>query len=122
LLDFGIAKLIADEATDESGHAQLDGIPLTPGYASPEQLAGKPVSTASDIYSLGVLLLELLTGERPRRLLRTTLDGLCGDLRGILEKALEKCPANRYATVEALSRDIESYLRGEPVTMGARPH
>jgi serine/threonine protein kinase len=68
LLDFGIAKLIPDDALDYSGRTQMAGVALTPGYASPEQIAGKPVSTASDIYSLGVLLFEVLTGERPRRL------------------------------------------------------
>ncbi len=65
LLDFGIAKLIPDDAADESGLTQMGGVALTPEYASPEQIAGNPVSTASDIYSLGVLLFELLTGERP---------------------------------------------------------
>ncbi len=67
LLDFGVAKLILDgeahgtELTQRAGHA------LTPRYASPEQIAGEPISTASDVYSLGVVLFELLTGERPYR-------------------------------------------------------
>jgi serine/threonine protein kinase len=155
LLDFGIAKLIPDDAADDDGRTQLGGAALTPEYASPEQIAGKPVSTASDIYSLGVLLFELLTGERPYQLKRTTRAALedailgaepqrpsaavqsgaaaaarattvknlsrtlRGDLDTILLKALKKSPAERYATVDALSRDIEHYLRGEPVTARA---
>ncbi|MBS0420371.1 MAG: protein kinase [Proteobacteria bacterium] len=67
LLDFGIAHLIAIEPRDDGGRALAGqaGGALTPDYASPEQIAGQPVTTASDIYSLGVLLFELLTGERP---------------------------------------------------------
>jgi serine/threonine protein kinase len=67
LLDFGIARLIALDPRDETGRAQAGpgGGALTPDYASPEQIAGQAVTTASDIYSLGVLLFELLTGERP---------------------------------------------------------
>jgi serine/threonine-protein kinase len=152
LLDFGIAKLIPD---DDRGRTQLGGGALTPEYASPEQIAGKPVSTASDIYSLGVLLFELLTGERPYCLSRTTRGALeeallrsepqrpsaavqrvaaamgrgtsvnalsrslRGDLDTIVLKALKKSPAERYATADALLRDIEHYLRGEPVTARA---
>jgi len=67
LLDFGIAHLIAIEPRDDNGRALVGqaGGALTPDYAAPEQIAGQPVTTASDIYSLGVLLFELLTGERP---------------------------------------------------------
>jgi serine/threonine-protein kinase len=154
LLDFGIAKLIPDDAADEGGLTQFGGVALTPEYASPEQIAGKPVSTASDIYSLGVLLFELLTGERPYRLKRSSrgaleeaiLDteplrpsvavnaaaalargttqkslarALNGDLDTIALKALKKTPAERYLTVDALSRDIEHHLRGEPVSARA---
>lgn len=152
LLDFGIAKLIPD---DDHGRTQIGAGALTPEYASPEQIAGTPVSTASDIYSLGVLLFELLTGERPYRLSRTTRGALeeailrsdpqrpsaavqsvaaamsrgmsvktlsaalRGDLDTIVLKALKKSPAERYATADALSSDIEHYLRGEPVTARA---
>lgn len=155
LLDFGIAKLIPDDAADDSGRTQMGAVALTPEYASPEQIAGKPVSTASDIYSLGVLLFELLTGERPYRLKRTSRAALedailsaeplrpstaaangtaaavrgttpkslsrtlHGDLDTIVLKALKKVPAERYPTVDALSRDIEHYLRGEPVSARA---
>jgi len=152
LLDFGIAKLIPD---DDHGRTQIGGGALTPEYASPEQMAGEPVSTASDIYSLGVLLFELLTGERPYRPGRMTRGAmeeavlrsepkrpsaavqstaaamargtsvqnlsrtLRGDLDTIILKALKKSPAERYATAEALLRDIDHYLRGQPVTARA---
>jgi serine/threonine-protein kinase len=155
LLDFGIAKLIPADTLDDERRTQMIGIALTPEYASPEQISGKPVSTASDIYSLGVLLFELLTGERPYRLKRTTRAALedavltqepqrpsqavrssdaaaarattlmnlsrtlRGDLDTIILKALKKSPAERYSTVDALSRDIEHYLCGEPVTARA---
>jgi serine/threonine-protein kinase len=82
LLDFGIAKLIAAETTDNNPRTQA-GAPapaLTPEYASPEQISGPPITTASDIYSLGVLLFELLTGGCPYRLGRAT--------RAALEEAI----------------------------------
>jgi len=65
LLDFGVAKLILDGETDETDLTQRGGRPLTPRYASPEQIAAEPISIASDVYSLGVVLFELLTGARP---------------------------------------------------------
>lgn len=99
LLDFGIAKLIPDEPFGEAGLTQLAGIALTPEYASPEQIAGKPVSTATDIYSLGVLLFELLTGERPYRLQRAS--------RGALEDAiLEAEPSRPSSVVTAAAAEL----------------
>src|SRR5262249_40221951 len=68
LLDFGIAKLVSDEG--ESGESELTriaGRALTPNYAAPELLSGAPISIASDVYSIGVILYELLTGARPYR-------------------------------------------------------
>jgi eukaryotic-like serine/threonine-protein kinase len=80
LLDFGIAKLIASESAESKSRlAQVAA--LTPDYASPEQILGHPMTIASDVYSLGVLLFELLTGERPYRLQR--------DARGALDKAIQ---------------------------------
>jgi serine/threonine protein kinase len=115
LLDFGIAKLVAIDAADEARRTQFAAA-LTPDYASPEQISGQPVSTASDIYSLGVLLFELLTGDRPYRLTRGS--------RGELEEAiLNTDPARpsqsirdavaaaaRAATLAGLSRTLRGDL------------
>ena len=66
LLDFGIAKLLDPAQAESLPRTRTEMRLLTPEYASPEQMAGTPVSTASDVYSLGVILFELLTGRRPR--------------------------------------------------------
>jgi WD40 repeat protein/tRNA A-37 threonylcarbamoyl transferase component Bud32 len=65
LLDFGIAKLLSERATQETDLTHMSGRALTPDYAAPEQIAGTPVTTATDVYALGVMLYELLTGQRP---------------------------------------------------------
>jgi eukaryotic-like serine/threonine-protein kinase len=146
LVDFGIAKLLPDDGHHvgtRSPHARVKKYPgtaaLTPHYASPEQIAGGPVSTASDIYSLGVLLFELLTGERPYQLDRPTsrsaletaivqteprrpssiVRALRGDLEMIVLHTLKKSPAERYQSATALAADIERYLRCEPVSVRA---
>jgi tetratricopeptide (TPR) repeat protein len=142
LLDFGIAKLLDAVASPHASHTTL--APFTPDYAAPEQISGQPISTATDIYALGVLLFELLTGERPLQLrglpstqaLQLLLDRtapapsrvaqgktsapvpvrlLAGDLDAIVGKCLRKEPAHRYETVDALTRDIQSHLDDEPV-------
>ncbi|MEO8062899.1 MAG: protein kinase [Pseudomonadota bacterium] len=76
VLDFGIAKLMTEGATAETALTQFGGRALTPDYASPEQIAGSPLTTASDVYSLGVILYELLTGERPYKLARSSVSAL----------------------------------------------
>ena len=149
LLDFGIAKLVDPQFSDMAdGGSQLTlatGRALTPDYASPEQIRGDAIGTASDIYSLGIVLFELLAGTRPYRLKsglgaaalaeaiarvetpRASVAAtdpalkrpLAGDLDAILAKALAKDPHERYATVDALADDLERHLRGEPVH--ARP-
>jgi tetratricopeptide (TPR) repeat protein len=144
LLDFGIAKLLGDEAAGATQLTQAAGRMLTPDYASPEQFRGEPVTVASDIYSLGVLLFEMLTGTRPFRVTRASVTAmeaavseelaplastrvttkhtqraLRGDVDTILAKALRREPEARYRTVDALIDDVDHYMNGEPVL--ARP-
>ncbi len=128
LLDFGIAKAL--EAGDDGAATQLGGRPFTPQYASPEQVRGEPVGTATDVYSLGVLLYGVLTGQRPygrqaasaAEAAQAVLEeapqrpaGLHADLANVLLKALEKPVERRYASVDALAADLRAWLGGYPV-------
>ena len=133
LLDFGIGKLL--DPLDSRGTASTltDARAFTPAYASPEQIRGEPVSTATDVYGLGVLLFQLLTGRRPfddapsGGFERAVLDTepprpsavasrhLERDLDAIVLKSLRKEPERRYTSVAALSDDIQRYLDGQPV-------
>ena len=129
LLDFGIAKLLQEDEkhAQETELTRLGGHALTLHYAAPEQVSGAPVSIATDVYALGVLLYELLSGERPfrgeRRDVETAVltqeairpQGVPDDLATIVLKALKKVPAERYATVNAFSDDLSRWLRDEPV-------
>ena len=141
LLDFGIAKLL--EESDRSELTDLSGPAFTPDHASPEQLAGEHIGVASDIYSLGVLLYELLAEVPPYRLKRsperpyveqlravTVLPPsevapaaskrlLAGDLDTVVLKALRLSPEERYPTAAAFADDLARYLTGHPVQ--ARP-
>ena len=142
LLDFGIAKLLDAAAAPRDRDVTI--APFTPDYAAPEQLSGEPVTTATDIYALGVLLFELLTDERPlhmrglpsahalklllernppppSRIAQAKADAplparlLKGDLDAIVAKCLRKEASHRYETVIGLKRDFEGHLRNEPV-------
>src|SRR5262245_12899638 len=140
LLDFGIAQLL-EHGRAADGAAGAAGRLLTPEYASPEQIAGGVLGTATDVYSGGVMLGELLTGVRParRREPRATCDGeaadplrpsaaatdratqrlLRGDLDAIVLKALRERPDERYPTMDAMAEDIERHLARRPLR--ARP-
>jgi serine/threonine protein kinase len=147
LLDFGIAKLLDGDA--QRGATQMTRIGscmATPAYAAPEQLAGEPITAAVDLYALGVILHEMLTGQRPFRDNRKTsaeridagrasariasgyaesvggLDttqlrrALSGDLDAIIAKALELDPARRYASAEAFAQDIRRSRDHRPIS------
>jgi serine/threonine-protein kinase len=144
LLDFGIAKPL-DLPLGSGGAPGATTALLTPDYAAPEQLAGEPVTTATDVHALGVMLFELLTGRRPwaiegqplGRALHTLLEraapraseravetserpigarALAGDLDAIVAKCLRREPVHRFATVEGLKLDLERSRRGETVS------
>ena len=142
LLDFGIAKLLqSGDMANAPAHTALTAPaerPRTPEYASPEQINGGPITTSADVYALGIVLYELLTGRHPfadfrsqvRDLERATCEAepprpssaasewtsqLKGDLDSIVLKAIRKEPEQRYASVEQLSQDLGRYLGGFPV-------
>ena len=147
LLDFGIAKLLSPESDAGIAAEALTRTGtrlLTPEYASPEQIRGEPVSVATDVFSLGAVLYELLTGQRAHRfethsdsefyrvicetevtpLSEAVKDSrlrrqLVGDLDNIVSMALRKDPARRYVSVEQFASDVRHYLDGRPVA--ARP-
>jgi serine/threonine protein kinase len=147
LLDFGVAALLSrdgDDVTRLTGHIAPG---LTPGYASPEQLLGHPITTATDVYALGTVLFELLAGRRPSsakdepktaaELIRLTLEtdaprlsdvaseaqwrrSLRGDLDNIVAMALRRNPGERYRTAEMFAQDLQHYLALEPVSAQSR--
>src|SRR3954470_16301067 len=144
LLDFGVAALVSADATDATQLTRHVAVGLTPGYAAPEQLRGENVTTASDIYALGLILFELLAGRHPwldrgtapRELMQLTLEQdaprlsdcavdpdrqrlLRGDLDNILGMALRRDPDERYKSVELFAQDLRHCLALEPVS--ARP-
>ncbi len=136
LLDFGIAKLLDPAAQPFVTRGGIQ--PLTPEYASPEQMQGEPVGTFSDVYSLGVLLHVLLSGELPATGRKTTTGNeartapttppgtgggrsgrktikVRGELGNIVAKAMHDEPARRYASAGQLAEDVRRYLTGFPV-------
>jgi serine/threonine-protein kinase len=140
LLDFGVARLLDQVPNEETRHGAL-----TPGYAAPEQLAGGQITTATDVYALGMLLFELLTGANPwgyEELPLATLVSrimqdevplasrfatsqrrspvapkeISGDLDAIIAKAVRKEPDGRYGSVTLLQADIVRMRRSEPIS------
>ncbi len=146
LLDFGIAKLLRPEYSVHMGLTRTEWQPMTPEFASPEQILGQPITTSSDVYSLGVILYRLLTGRHPFELERCTAGALeraiCetdpekpsrfvgraepasrsdarllrGDLDTIVLMAMRKEPQRRYPSVEHFSEDLRRYLEHRPVS------
>jgi serine/threonine-protein kinase len=103
LLDFGIGKLLTQDTAEETELTQMSGRLFTPGYASPEQIAGQPLTTASDIYSLGVVLYELLTGVRPYRL---KYDSRAALEEAILKEDLRRPSQNKFSSQVAAARGM----------------
>ena len=136
LLDFGTAKLLsADTAGDRLGLTRQSFLSFTPAYASPEQVLGKSITTATDTYSLGVMLYLLLNGRLPYELSEFTIEEMIevicrqppapvsrgntvfpdADLEAILNKAMRKEPEQRYATAQEFAADINAYFEERPV-------
>ncbi len=128
LLDFGIAKLTSSDTHPDATATRI----WTPQYASPEQLLGRVVTTATDVYSLGVLLFELLAERKPfdaeTRLPNTeaplpssvahgasNIRALRGEIDDMVLAALEVDPARRYGSVEKFAEDVRRYLSGHPI-------
>ena len=140
LLDFGIATLLARPGGFDTGVTATGHQTFTIDFASPEQIRGEAVTTASDVYSLGVLLYFLVAGRRPYTVkdlspfeamravcevdppppsaVATSADAptIRGDLDAVIGKALSKAPQDRYATVGALASDLAAFRLGMPVT------
>ncbi len=136
LLDFGVAKLLAGSP---AGHTTaVLSRPFTPEYASPEQVLGEAVTTATDVYSLGAVFYEILTGELAQPVENRTPAGVeravCGaaivppravnpqldpDLDNIVLMALRKESARRYQSIDQFAQDIRCYLEGRPVAARA---
>jgi hypothetical protein len=138
LLDFGISKVLSGPSANEVAVTRLGQRPATLAYAAPEQLLGHEVTVATDVYALGGLLFELLTGRRafcgasateleqsillgesprPSRAVQDPARAkvLRGDLDAIVQKAMRREPALRYGSAVELAEDLERYLLGKPV-------
>jgi serine/threonine-protein kinase len=138
LLDFGISKLLEQDPASDRQATQFGARAYTPDYASPEQIRGEPVTASTDVYSLGVVLYQLLTGSLPypphasgksvdhawnkgppppstAARERATARALQGDLDTITLKALKGAEAERYLGMQAFADDLERFQSGAPV-------
>jgi serine/threonine protein kinase len=130
LLDFGISKLLDSESGGDATATRTEARKLTPAYAAPEQFRGEPISPATDVFALGVVLYEILVGRRPfspstrsasayeQAVLESEPQlptGLGRDLDAICRKALEKRPEDRYRNAGELASDLERCLAGRAV-------
>jgi hypothetical protein len=133
LLDFGVAKLLTGDGEDD--HTRTATMrPFTPAYASPEEVRGEAITTATDIYSLGAILYELLSGERaqpihsqtPLEIERVVCEtqvprpslctrGLPSDLNKIVLMAMRKEPERRYQSAAQFAEDLRRHLEGPPI-------
>lgn len=119
LLDFGIGKILDPAVVSPSLDVTATMLRMmTPEYASPEQLRGEKLTEVTDIYSLGLLLCEIVTGERPQRS-GAPRRLLPGDLEAIARKALHSDPRQRYSSAAGLAQDIGRYLEGKRVEAGS---
>jgi serine/threonine protein kinase len=141
LLDFGVAKLLTPDGDPHLTVTGMQARLITPQYASPEQVMGRPVNTAADVYSLGAVLYELLTGSCAQHLDSTSpaeierviclqevaapststraagleKDEIRGDIDNIVMMAMRKDPARRYQSVDQFAEDIQRFLNGRAI-------
>lgn len=124
LLDFGVAKLLVEG--EDAALTQVHGSAYTEAYASPEQISGDAPTVVADVFSLSMILLELLSGKRatwanPKRKAKSgdhpeqLIEISPLDLRAIVRKALEVAPEDRYRSIAALDDDVRRFLSNEPV-------
>lgn len=136
LLDFGIAKLL--DADNDAAATVAGALAFSPEYASPEQVRGEPINTATDVYGLGTVLYELITGQKAQKIDTATPGAifqavcletppppsqvpgaprreLAGDLDAIVMKALRKESEQRYTSAAEMADDVRRYLAAEPV-------
>lgn len=135
LLDFGIAKILADDSASQFNETEQEARVLTLAWASPEQIRGGVITTATDVYSLGMVLYQLLARKGPfdfgrdrfeaERFVceetppslwsRSEAPDLKGDVNAIVQKALSKDAADRYGSVKEFAADLESFCHHRPV-------